>query len=123
SWARFGAHSVVSTMRTTRQGARPPKRARGESNTRPAGSKPDERNVVAQAISAQGTNPLPQEVPGEQRSEQRQLGATKGSSGGARSGRRAADQPHRTGQSHARTVHIGRERFVEGGGGGRDDLC
>ena len=43
--------------------------------------------------------------------------------GGARSGRRAADQPHRTGQAHARTVRIGRQRFAEGGDGGRDDLC
>src|SRR5215470_639377 len=44
-------------------------------------------------------------------------------SGGARSGRRAADQPHRTGQSHAHTIRIGRERLLEGGDGGRDDLC
>src|SRR3974390_1412759 len=44
-------------------------------------------------------------------------------SGDARSGRRAADQPHRAGQSHARTVRIGCERLAEGGDGGRDDLC
>jgi len=43
--------------------------------------------------------------------------------GGACSGRRAADQPHRTGQAHARAVRIGRQRFAEGGDGGRDDLC
>jgi hypothetical protein len=44
-------------------------------------------------------------------------------SGGARSGRRAADQPHRAGQSHSRTVRIGRKRLVNRGDGGRDDLC
>jgi hypothetical protein len=42
---------------------------------------------------------------------------------GACSGRRAADQPHRAGQAHARTVRIERQRFAEGGDGGRDDLC
>jgi hypothetical protein len=43
--------------------------------------------------------------------------------GGARSGRRAADQPHRAAQSHAGTVRIGRKRLVNRGDGGRDDLC
>src|SRR5579864_7622367 len=41
----------------------------------------------------------------------------------ARSGSRAADQPHRARQSHARTVRIGRERLIEGANGGRDDFC
>ena len=44
-------------------------------------------------------------------------------SGGAGSGGRAADQPHRTGQAHARTVRVGRQRFAKGGDGGRDNLC
>jgi hypothetical protein len=43
--------------------------------------------------------------------------------GGGRSGRRTADQPHRTGQAHARTVRIRRQGLAEGGDGGRDDLC
>src|SRR5262249_47627172 len=41
----------------------------------------------------------------------------------ARSGRRAADQPHRTAQAHAHTVRIVRQRLAERGDGGRDDLC
>src|SRR5215471_13207523 len=41
----------------------------------------------------------------------------------ARSGRRAADQPHRTAQAYAHTVRIGRQRLAERGDGGRDDLC
>src|SRR5215472_6462154 len=40
----------------------------------------------------------------------------------ARSGRRAADQPHRTAQAHTHTVRIGRQRLAERGDGGRDDL-
>jgi hypothetical protein len=36
----------------------------------------------------------------------------------ARSDQRAADQPHRAAQAHARTVCIGRQRLAEGGDGG-----
>ena len=43
---------------------------------------------------------------------------TKSVRGGARSGRRAADQPHRAGQAHARAVHMRRQRRTDGRDGG-----
>jgi hypothetical protein len=38
--------------------------------------------------------------------------------GRARSDRRAADQPHRTGETYARAIQMRRQRFAEGRDGG-----
>ena len=48
--------------------------------------------------------------------------ATKAVRDGAHSGRRAADEPHRTGKAHSRAVQMRRQRLADRRGGGRDDV-